>query len=126
MKLMKSLFADPVPQAKKEPPRNNVIKPLKLRPSVSPTPSTSIGDRPTTSKNINVENDRPKTEVKIFSKINAGASSSSSTSSSQENLSRPQSAQGLYNGLKAPLKRTNDQPQINTAVAAIGKIHKIM
>lgn len=120
---MKSSFADPVPQPKKESPRNNLIKPLKLRPTVSPIPSTSNGIRPTTSKNINVENDRPKTEVRIFSKINAGASSSSSTNSSQENLSRPQSGQGVYNGVKVP-KRTNDQPQINTAVEAANKVNK--
>ncbi|XP_026313577.1 uncharacterized protein LOC113225474 [Hyposmocoma kahamanoa] len=115
---------DPVPQPKKESPRSNLIKPLKLRPNVYPAPSTSNGIRATTSKNINVENDRPKTEIKIFSKINAGASSSSSTNSSQENLSRPQSAQGLYNGVKVPLKRTNDQPQINTAVEATSKVNK--
>lgn len=119
---------DPPPVIRKEPPKGPT-KPVTTKATSTNTgitnmPSTSNGfSRPTSSnvnrtngvKNVNV----PRTEMKYFS---SGSSSSSSSSLAGEGPSDWRAPQ--TNGSKAPAKRNNDQPQINTNMETTKKTDK--
>ncbi|XP_049879444.1 uncharacterized protein LOC126376224 isoform X2 [Pectinophora gossypiella] len=123
---------DPVPQPKRELPKATNIKPMNVpKPTNIPLPSTSNGvTRPANFvKNTNILQDQPKTQIRYLGSSNAGPSTSSGLAETTvANVSRAQThnvLNGNGNNInKAPLKRTNDQPQINTAVAAVNKIDK--
>ncbi|XP_026740289.1 uncharacterized protein LOC113502792 isoform X2 [Trichoplusia ni] len=110
-------------------PKSNASNPFVSK-LTNTDPSTSNGvAKPSTSfvanglKNINL-NDRPRTEIRYFNSGSSSSISSSSASSNSEGLNdwRQQSVDG--NSSKVSAKRTNDQPQINTNVAAPNKVEK--
>ncbi|CAH0595300.1 unnamed protein product [Chrysodeixis includens] len=110
-------------------PKSSVSKPFLSKMANTDLPSTSNGlAKPSTSfgangvKNINLS-DRPRTEIRYFNSGSSSSVSSSSPSSHSEGVNdwRPPSAEASS---KVSAKRTNDQPQINTNVAATNKVEK--
>ncbi|CAB3246134.1 unnamed protein product [Arctia plantaginis] len=113
---------DPTPVSKKDPPITTTSKPLITK--FTNIPSTSNGHLQTTTKlesrtngYVKNVNQGPNTELRYFDKpgtssiLDAGSTNGWRTSNP-------------INGPKPPVKRTNDQPQINTNVAAENKVDK--
>ncbi|XP_075983538.1 uncharacterized protein LOC142981475 [Anticarsia gemmatalis] len=115
---------DPAPIIKKELPKSNATKPVIAK--ITNLPSTSNGPRPTTSRldrpngYIKNTNEKPTTEMRYFDK----PSTSGSSGLTNGERSSDWRSSNHMNGLRPQIKRTNDQPQINTYMAAANKVEK--
>ncbi|KAJ0173329.1 hypothetical protein K1T71_011505 [Dendrolimus kikuchii] len=100
---------DPIP--KKEPPKNQ-IKPLTVKNTNLPSTSNFSRDI-VTRVNLN----RPTSEIRHLNQI-----------ANLNNINTTATSSALANGepslVRPPLKRTNDQPQINTNVTGVNKVNK--
>ncbi|KAI5634193.1 hypothetical protein NE865_13063 [Phthorimaea operculella] len=141
---------DPVPQPKKEPPKvtnlpkatnlpktTNLPKPTNIPTPFTPPPPTNVPQPSTSngfyqppanfSKNTNILQDRPRTEIRHLGSSNNGPSTSNignGFEAPSSSVNRPQGAQNMYNGISKAPKRTNDKPQINTNVMPANKVDK--